>query len=663
MSDDYNDTSDGFSDVAWVWSQTARDKRQEHAIRELAEQQRRAARNADRRQRDERKELEGRIDESSSRLSSRIDVVLRWTELRFQQVEFDEYQARREIRNTVRALAAGRQPLARGFEDVPGYWLPSAAAAVLPLVLRDRVPAQRTAGNAFADLKSGLEHARERDAVRTELFSLAVGRCFDQPAFIDAAVLRLLSEPADLGVVEPGQVARGWRTLWEQAAQGAFGPGAESQIAALLRERFDPAAIDEEALATWEEAIEGFGATRAEAIAALEAHLTAKPRAEDRGGEDATADPQSDATAPEAPAAALSGSLGSTAESGALRLGVPVPSSEAPNAPSGSLENDALLGSTAESGAPRLGGSAPGSESPAAPSGSFGNDALLGTTAETGAPRLGVSTPISEAPAAETREPLRDDTAWRSYLQELIEEPSAAELPLVRQMAELDPTPQGREGDSRSWSAPAGTLAELIRRDLFDPETPIPLRRIALGLATPILRSRLDRAEASIGTTEKVTVSVRRRGEYIAVTRDGHDPEQFEAVERRIDEAFHAAEPSKPLAVAIAAALGALSVLTLVFGQWFLAVLFALAVLIPIWKFRSDAAKARKHYHRRDEQLAEVRAALVRARKDAERQEREDTERGLATRRAIKRLRESLPAETAPSALGEPGPGILGGPA
>jgi hypothetical protein len=578
----------------WNWTDFTQEWSQTSAINEIDEElaaERQARHRQARRFEDDQKQFKQQVDSKLDSVAERIEAVLDWTELRFQQVEFDEYQARKAIRNMVRAIAEGRRPLMHGFEDVPGYWLPSAAAGVLPLVLRDRVPGQRTAGNAFADLKSGLEHARERDAVRTELFSLAVGRCFDQPAFIDAAVLRLLSEPADLGVVEPGQVARGWRTLWEQAAQGAFGPGAEAQIAALLRERFDPAAIDEAALATWDEAIEGFGATRAEAFAALEAHLTAETAADD-----AIVDPHRDAAAE-------------------------------------------------------------------APAGSLGNDALLASTPETGAPQLSDSTPGSEAPAAETREPLRDDTAWRSYLQELIEEPSAAELPLVRQMAELDPTPQGREGDSRSWSAPAGTLAELIRRDLFDPGTPIPLRRIALGLATPILRSRLDRAEASIGTTEKVTVSVRRRGEYIAVTRDGHDPEQFEAVERRIDEAFDAAEPSKPLAVAIAAALGALSVLTLVFGQWFLAVLFALAVLIPIWKFRSDAAKARKHYHRRDEQLAEVRAALVRARKDAERQEREDTERGLATRRAIKRLRESLPAETAPSALGEPGPGILGGPA
>jgi hypothetical protein len=201
----------------WNWTDFTQEWSQTSAINEIDEElaaERQARHRQARRFEDDQKQFKQQVDSKLDSVAERIEAVLDWTELRFQQVEFDEYQARKAIRNMVRAIAEGRRPLMHGFEDVPGYWLPSAAAGVLPLVLRDRVPGQRTAGNAFADLKSGLEHARERDAVRTELFSLAVGRCFDQPAFIDAAVLRLLSEPADLGVVEPGQVARGWRTLW-----------------------------------------------------------------------------------------------------------------------------------------------------------------------------------------------------------------------------------------------------------------------------------------------------------------------------------------------------------------------------------------------------------------------------------------------------------------
>jgi hypothetical protein len=555
----------------WNWSDFTQEWSQTQAINELDDElaaersaRRRQLEDAQHRFKQDLKQVDSKLDS----VSERIEAVLDWTELRFQQVEFDEYQARKEIRNTVRALAEGRAPLLRGFADVPGYWLPSAAAAVLPLVLRDRVPAQRTADNPFADLKTGLETARERDAVRTELFSLAVGRCFDQPAFIDAAVLRLLTEPADLGVAEPGQVAWGWRTIWEHAALGTFGPAAEAQLASLLRERFDPQALDTEALAAWDDAITRFGAndshqpTREEALAALAAHFAEQPAAADRS---ATGEPL---------------------------LSVPAP---------------------AESVTPT-------------------GEILDSDPAATGDPS-----------------PAQDDAAWRRYLQELIEEPSAAELPLVQQMAELDPSPAEREND-RSWTAPAGTIAELVRRDLFDPATPIPLRRIALGLATPILRARFDHLEASLGTTETVTVSVRRRGELIQVTKDGHDPEQFATVERRVDEAFASPEPSKPLTIGFATVLGLLGVSMLVIGQWFAAVLFAVGVVIPLWKYRSDAVKAKKGNERRDDQLAEIRAALLRAREDAEDQERAETERGIAARRALAGLRAALPAEPDPNA-------------
>lgn len=570
MSDSYSSSNDSYSgdnssyseyssssDVlpTWYWTEAGRERAQEQAI----EQQRARTRRLERERRAAEAKLAERISSTASLMNSRLDTVIQWTELRFQQLEFDEYQARKEIRNTVRALAEGRDPVLHGFDDVPGYWLPPAAAAVLPLVLRDRVPQQRTAGTSFADLKTGLEAARERDAVRAELFSLAVGRCFDQPAFIDAAVLRLLTEPSDLGVAEPGQVAAGWRTLWEQAALGAFGPGAEAQIASLLRERFDAQSLDEAALASWDTAIADFGATEshrltpAEAYEALAAHFAAEPDA-----------------------AAL-----------------------------------------------------PADEPPAFD---------------------GVSAP--GGPDPDDGEPVADDAAWRSYLQELIEEPSPAELPLVLRMAEFNPLPERPEG-GRSWTAPAGTVADLVRRDLFDPETPVPLRRLALDLAAPLLRARLDRREASLGTTEKATVTVRRRGETIDVTRDGHDPEQFAAVERRIDAAFAAVAPSTAVTASFVAGIGAFAVLMLVLGQWFLAALCAAAAVIPLWKHRTDAAKAAQQNVRRDDQLAEVRAALLKARKDAEREERTETESGIATRQALKRLRSALPAEPSPNVLSE----------
>ncbi len=543
----------------WNWSDFTQEWSQTSAINELDEElaAERSARFRQARQLEatqhEFKQGLKQVGSQIDSVSDRIEAVLDWTELRFQQVEFDEYQARKEIRNLVRALAEGRPTRSPDFDDVPGYWLPAAAAAVLPLVLRDRasVPAQRTAQNPFADLKTGLEAARERDAIRAELFNLAVGRCFDQPVLIDAAVLRLLAEPFDLGLTEPGltepgQVAGGWRTLWERTASGDFGDGAAAQLRSLLRERFDPESADEDEIAAWDAAITSFGATdehqpaKAEAFAALTAHFAAE----------------------------------SAAAEGTGMLGTDAPADSAPDG----------------------------------------------------------------------------DLAWRYYLQELIEEPSAAELPLVREMAALDPSSEAPQG-IRSWTEPVGTVTSLLRRDLFDPEAPVALRRLALDLAGPFLRSRLDHIEASIGTTETVVITIKRRGESVDVTRDGHDPEQFAAVERRIGMAFDLAEPSTPVTAAVAGGLGALAVLMLVIGQWFLAVLCALATLIPLVKHRSDAAKAAKAQAQRDDRVAEVRAALVEARKDAEREERAETERGIATRQALERLRDSLPARPTPEGI------------
>ncbi|MBO3732408.1 hypothetical protein [Glycomyces niveus] len=624
-SSDYSYTSEPMQ--TWYWTDSGRERAQEAAI----EQQRARTRRIERERRAAEAELDQRISSTAARMDSRLDTLFRWTELRFQQVEFDEYQARKEIRNTVRALAEGREPVLRGFEDVPGYWLPSAAAAVLPLVLRDRAPRQRSAGNAFADFKTGLEAARERDAVRTELFSLAIGRCFDQPALIDAAALRLLSEPADLGAAEPGQIARVWRTLWEQVAMGEFGSGAEAQIVSLLSERFDPDALDDEALAAWDEAIAQFSAidkqrpTQLEALKALHAHLTAAPEQEARAEVDAASGPPlDDSILTAAPAGALS-----TAEAaGAAFL-----------SGSGTVKPAGALGTAEAAGAPITTGTAALTRP-------------LGTDAALDDPTIAVGAGNGEPALDESTD--RDDTAWRSYLQELIDEPSAAELPLVRQMAELDPSSEGREGDRRSWADPAGELADLVRRDLFDPGTPIPLRRIALGLAAPVLRERLDRIEAALDTTEKPTVTVRRRGELIAVTSDGHDPEQLAVVQRRIDQAFDTAGPSKPLTVSIAAGLILVGLFMLIPGQWFATAIFVLAALFPIAMYRRDTAKAAQQRARRDEQLADARAALVKARNDAELKEREAAEQAVAVRAALTRLRESLPAETAPTALAAP---------
>jgi hypothetical protein len=579
--------SSTFSPPSWFWSDSWQDTLQDRAIEDLAMRQRRHNREAEERRRKSEQQLAGRIEAASSELTDRIETLYAWADLRFELAEFDEHRARVDIRSAFRALAEGRPARLPETRDTPGYWLPPAAAAILPLVLRGR---PGTEPQPPGDLTTGLATARDRDPVRAELFNLAVGRCFNRPVLIDAAFLRLIAEPPHLGTAgdlpspaeggpgatedlqrtadghrnaandgggtaaggqrttagglgttesarataedgkdaaesgrpaaEPVQVAAAWRTLWEHAAHGVFGPDAAVQLAGRLRDRFDPEALDDTELKEWDRAIADFanGATLAAALTALRDHLAAEPAA------------------------------------------------------------------------------APGDT----------------------------------------------DTAWRRYLQELIEAPSPAELPLVRRLEEL--APAGAPRRSRpSWAEPAGTVAELVRRDLFDPEAPTALRRLALDLAAPLLHARLAHLESGLRDPEPAVVPVRRRGASVDVTAAGHDPEAAAAAEAHISRGFTTDGPSKPAYTALVAGIGAVTLLLAVFGQWVLAALAAATAAFPLLVHRSESAKARKETEQRDDRLADLRSALIKARNDAADLDRERAERHRADRAALDRLRAALP--------------------
>ncbi|WP_035700316.1 hypothetical protein, partial [Glycomyces tenuis] len=408
----------------WDWNY---ERSQINAINEMDEEMAAERRLQRKRLRETREEFSSGLKQVDSRLSSvsgRIDTVLEWTELRFQLIEFDEYAARKEIRRPFRALAGGLPAEVPDVHDVPGSWMPPAAIALLRLVARSGA-----ASGSFTDLSASLELARERDPVRSELFGLTVALCFDQPAFIDAAVLRLLGESTELGLAEPGEVAAGWRTLWEHAALGEFGPSAASLLKERLAALFDPAALDEEELRAWDEAILSFDTPEsaplpeAEAFARLREHLSA---------------------------------------------------AEAPR------------------------------------------------------------------PAGVTVEP---DDRWRRYLQELIEEPSPAELPLVEAMEELHLPEDQLQRSKPTWSESEGTVAALLREDLFDPDGPPALRSLAFELAAPLLRSRVEALGAS-APPEPITYTVKRVGAKVVVGRDGHDAADLEAAERRIEQNMGLKAPS-----------------------------------------------------------------------------------------------------------------------
>lgn len=62
------------------------------------------------------------LEQVGSRIDSvtdQINTVLEWIDLRFQLLEFDEYQVRKEIRKAFRAIPQGRPAILPEVDDVP----------------------------------------------------------------------------------------------------------------------------------------------------------------------------------------------------------------------------------------------------------------------------------------------------------------------------------------------------------------------------------------------------------------------------------------------------------------------------------------------------------------------------------------------------------------
>ncbi|GAB4000177.1 hypothetical protein GCM10029992_31270 [Glycomyces albus] len=236
------------------------------------------------------------------------------------------------------------------------------------------------------------------------------------------------------------------------------------------------------------------------------------------------------------------------------------------------------------------------------------------------------------AESAETPEP---DERWRRYLQELIEEPSPAELPLVQAMEDLHLPDDDLQRSEPTWAASSGSVGDLLRRDLFDPEAHPARRELALRLCAPLLRSRVEVISAEAVTPVPITRAVKRPGGIaIEVGSDGHDRARLEQAERALIARAGLEGPSTALAVGIGGALGLLAAVSALFGNWFLAVVFALAVAIPVWrhlKGRSDQARRQEYV---DGQIEGLRTELARVRDEVGEEEKAREKRAAAAREA-----------------------------
>lgn len=213
--------------------------------------------------------------------------------------------------------------------------------------------------------------------------------------------------------------------------------------------------------------------------------------------------------------------------------------------------------------------------------------------------------------AVEADQDTDDGSRWERYLQELVDEPSPNERPLVQRLDDLHRIDGRPQLAVPSWAEGVGTVPELIRHDLFAPRGPIALRQLAFEAALPLIRDRL--AGLSAHEPAPATTTVHFVGRAITVTAEGADAAAVERAERSGDAV---AGPSSGGYLALGAALAAGSLLLMLLGIGILAVLLLLGVGAVVVSWSRADRSARASAARNRELHARLHADLARARSE-----------------------------------------------
>lgn len=154
-----------------------------------------------------------------------------------------------------------------------------------------------------------------------------------------------------------------------------------------------------------------------------------------------------------------------------------------------------------------------------------------------------------------------DDDAALGPLAELIatlvDEGHEPERELLRRIEHLrGVVEQGTAPPAyRPWYEPAGTVAELVRADIFGDTPPVPgARRVAVRAAAAWLRDAAGTlaARARAGIPDRTTVRI--RGREVAITSAGPDPAAMAELRREYTDAFRPSRTRQYVGIAVTAA-------------------------------------------------------------------------------------------------------------
>lgn len=210
--------------------------------------------------------------------------------------------------------------------------------------------------------------------------------------------------------------------------------------------------------------------------------------------------------------------------------------------------------------------------------------------------------------------PAAPDPLVRTALEQLIDEGSPVELPLLQRERELRVVIEGTGTQPSTWDTPVGPPTELLLADVVDEEHPNRRALAVRALAEPLLAIADDFAETA-RRPAPTRMSVRTRYGQVTITATGAEPQSLRKAEDLAERANQIESQRRVTAIAAGAVALVALVLTFVGGWgWLLVTAGAAAVGGYQWLAHGrDRVRAAQNVVAAKEKLHEEVAARVAA--------------------------------------------------